>query len=190
MITPGKVVSTFTTKSGRQAIIRYPKSEDVLDLLQFVNTISHEDTFIRFSGEQQTLEQEKKYLDSVLEKMNQGDHVKLCCYVGGIFAGSCDISRDNSLETRKRHVGVLGIALAKDFRSDGIGSKIMQVTMAEAQKQIKGLRLIKLECFATNPIAQKLYKKMGFVEVGRLPKTILHQGKFVDEIIMVRELTV
>lgn len=188
MIEPGKVISTFITKSGKQAVIRYPKKEDLLELLSFINTLSLEDTFIRYSGEQQTLEQEEKYLNNILEGMKQGDEVKLLCFVEGVFAGSCDISRDKSLETRRQHVGKLGISLAKDFRGDGIGQKIMAATIEEAQKQVKGLRLVQLECFATNVVAQRLYKKLGFTEVGRIPGGISHKGDFVDEIIMVREL--
>lgn len=188
MITPGKIVKNFTTKSGKQALLRYPTATDVQILLDFVNPISAEDTFIRFSGEQQTLEQEQQYLDSVLHKMNTGDLVKLFCFVEGKFAGACDIERDESLRARRRHVGILGIALAKDFRSDGIGKQIMEATISEAKNEISGLRLVELEYFSINNIAKGLYEKMGFTEVGRIPGAIFYKGNYIDEVIMVKNI--
>lgn len=181
-------VIAFSTKSGRQAELRGPRLTDAPALLRFINSISLEDTFVRFSGEQQTLLQEQTYINNELAAIRKGDAVKLFCFVEGTLAGVCDIHRDVSLLARKRHVGLFGIVIAKEFRGEGIGQMLMSTVIAEAQKKIKGLRLIHLQCFATNTPALSLYRKLGFVEVGRIPKGILHKSEYIDEVQMVKHL--
>jgi RimJ/RimL family protein N-acetyltransferase len=34
--------------------------------------------------------------------------------------------------------------------------------------------------FATNNVARRLYEKVGFVEVGKIPKAINKHGKYID----------
>ncbi len=41
-------------------LIRYPNHNDIFQLLQYINDLSAEKTFIRFQGEQLSLEEEKK----------------------------------------------------------------------------------------------------------------------------------
>lgn len=182
------VLFTFTTKLGKTATLCYPRMEDAPALLELVNAISKEDTFIRFSGEVLSLEEETEYLASEIEAIEMGDCVKLFCFVGSELAGCCDIRKDRSLLDRKKHVGIFGILVASRFRGEGIGEKLMEATIQEAQKELSGLRLIKLECFSTNVAALALYKKLGFTEVGRIPGGILHKGTHIDAVEMVLAL--
>ncbi len=55
----------------------------------------------------------------------------------------------------------------------------MALAIEEAARNIKGLRMITLNVFANNPVAMKLYKKMGFKKFGSLPKSVLHRGKYI-----------
>lgn len=179
---------TFTTKLGKLATIRYPRIEDAPALLEMINEISKEDTFIRFSGEQLSLQEESEYLESEISAIEMGDCVKLFCFVADRLAGCCDVRKDRSLLDRKKHVGLLGLLVAKELRRDGVGEKLMQTTIEEAQKELVGLRLIKLECFSTNTAALALYAKLGFQEVGRVPGGILHRGAYIDAVEMVLDL--
>jgi RimJ/RimL family protein N-acetyltransferase len=43
-----------------------------------------------------------------------------------------------------------------------------------------GLKVIILDMFATNAVARRLYEKVGFVEVGKIPKAINRDGKYID----------
>src|SRR5258708_23622579 len=181
---PGKVIKEFTTKSGKPAIIRYPTWQDVADLLKHINTVSKEDTFITFSGEQETLESEAKYLASEFVDMETGKAVKLFCYVDGIFDGVCDIHQNQGKKERGKHVATFGLVVGRDFRGDGIGFALSQATIAEAKMAIQGLRLIYLDCFANNIAALTLYAKLGFTEAGRIPQGLLYKGEYVDEVHM------
>ncbi len=46
------------------------------------------------------------------------------------------------------------------------------------------LRRIQLQVLEYNLLAFKLYKKIGFIEEGRLRKAIFKNGRYVDEIMM------
>ncbi len=167
-------------------VIRPLQKDDSLDMLRFINTISKEDTFIRFAGEQMTLPEEQAYVDSEVELIKQGDLVKLLCFVDDELAGVVDVHRMIEFRTRKRHIGLLGLLVAKEYRGQGIGKKLLVECIAQAKEQISGLTMIQLECFATNTAALALYEKAGFREVGRIPGALLHKGEYVDEVVMVR----
>ena len=54
-----------------------------------------------------------------------------------------------------------------------------------AKEKLKtNLKLIELGVFAENKIAINLYKKIGFVEVARIPNRFQQNGKIMDEIVM------
>ena len=42
------------------------------------------------------------------------------------------------------------------------------------------MKIIILDMFATNTVARRLYEKVGFVEVGKVPKAIKRDRKYVD----------
>jgi len=49
-------------------------------------------------------------------------------------------------------------------------------------------KLLTLSLFATNRIAYHLYEKLGFIETGRIPKALFKDGKYIDEVMMTKEL--
>lgn len=86
------------------------------------------------------------------------------------------------------HVGVFGITVKKEFRGEGIGKLLMDLTIKEAQKTLKDLRIITLGVFSNNPLAKAIYEKFGFKEYGCLPEGVLHQGKYVDHLYMYKKI--
>lgn len=182
-------VCTFPTKSGQLAAIRYVAAGDAELLTPFINQISQENIFVRFSGEVLTIEEETRYINSEIEAVEMGDAVKLFCLVDGELVGVSDVHRNISFAQRKLHIGVIGLIVAEKFRGQGIGKKLMQTCLNEAQQHIEGLRMIQLECFAPNTPALTLYRQLGFREVGRVPGALLHRGEYVDEVVMVKELS-
>ena len=100
----------------------------------------------------------------------------------------CDIHRDISLLTRKLHCGILGLIVGKDYRGQGIGKQLIINTIHQARENISKLRMIKLDCFATNYSALSLYEKMGFREVGRIPQSLHYKNEYIDEVIMIKEM--
>lgn len=186
--TPAKIISTFTTKDNQSAIIRYPKWEDIDVCLDYINTLSAEDTFITFSGEKFTHEQEVKAFSGFFQGIENQHRVLLFCFIGDQLAGICHINRKLSSKKRSLHVGVLGISVAQNFRNLGIASQSIQTTMAEAKKHIDGLKLVYLSVYSANQPAIKLYQKLGFSQCGVLPEAILYRGQYLDKITMYQKL--
>jgi ribosomal protein S18 acetylase RimI-like enzyme len=59
------------------------------------------------------------------------------------------------------HCGTLGMGVQKEYRRLGVGTRLLERTIAEARKI--GLERIELEVYASNAAAVKLYEKAGFV---------------------------
>jgi len=181
----GNIVFEGTTKNGAIYIIRYPQSDDAFKMMEYINTLSKEQTFIRFQGEQQTLEEEQKYLDEQLEKIKRHQAVLLLIVVDGKSIGISGIEMKDRVE---KHEGVLGISLAKKFRGQGLGKILMTKILEEAEKHLTELRIVTLSVYACNDLAFSMYKKFGFIEYGKLPKGILHKDVYVDHIHMYRNV--
>ncbi len=64
------------------------------------------------------------------------------------------------------HRATLGIGIEDAYRGKGYGKALMDVTIAWARDEAK-LTWIDLGVFAENTPARALYRRMGFVEVGR-----------------------
>lgn len=72
------------------------------------------------------------------------------------------------------------IAVATSARGHGLGRSLMHALISEARK--RGGRLIFLEVRADNPGAQRLYERLGFIEVG--VRRGYYQPDNVDAIVM------
>jgi RimJ/RimL family protein N-acetyltransferase len=179
------IIFETKTKSGKTVSFRYPTIDDVQILTDYINTISSEKSFITFQGEQQTLEEETKWLKDKLEKIDKKECVYLLGFIDNKLVGCSEIEMKSLV---KKHVGSFGISVAKEFRGNGAGEKLMEAVIKESIRKLPDLKIIQLDCFANNPVAQNLYKKLGFVEYGRLPNGLKRKGEFVDEILMYKKI--
>lgn len=180
-----KIVFEGQTKDGRKYVIRYAEIRDVQSMCDYMNILSQEQTFITFQGEILTLEQETKYLDDFIKKMDENLAIKLLAEYDGKIIGITDIKMNDKVAS---HEGVFGITVAKEFRGKGVGKKLMELVFEEAEKNIPQLRIVTLGVFGDNPLAHGMYKKFGFKKYGRLPEGILHKGKYVDHVYMYKKI--
>lgn len=67
-------------KTRKDIIFRYPTKDDLKAVWEYINTISKEQTFILFQGEEITLEAEEKWLEGELKKINQGRSVQIFAF--------------------------------------------------------------------------------------------------------------
>jgi ribosomal protein S18 acetylase RimI-like enzyme len=180
-----KIIYQGKTKKGKDLLVRYPEMDDLKRLLNFINEISDERTFIRYQGEHETKESEEKWLKGRLEEIDHKKTVHLLAFSDNKLAGATEIHLRDKTE---KHIGVLGITVAKIFRGEGVGKTLMDLIIKEAIKELSGLKVITLEVFSTNDIAKNLYKRLGFIEYGLLPNGILRNGKFEDAILMYKNI--
>ena len=89
----------------------------------------------------------------------------------------------------KREAGTawVGIVIGEtSARGKGIGTQTMQ--HLEEQIQAKGLKRIELGVFEFNRSAIKLYKKLGYKEIGRIDDFTYWQGRMWQDIRMEKYL--
>jgi ribosomal protein S18 acetylase RimI-like enzyme len=181
-----QIIFTGKTKKHRELLVRYPMKSDVEAMWRYINTLSREKTYIRFQGEEISLEDEKHYLDGQLEKISKHESVELLGFVKGELIGIAGVDMKDRIE---RHVGVLGISVAKGFRGEGIGSFLMALVIDEAIKRLSKLEIFSLCVFSNNLEAIRLYEQFGFFEYGKLPQGFKLDSGYVDRILMYKPVT-
>ena len=99
--------------NGTDIIIRHTQRDDVERLLNFINVISKEQTYILFQGEQMSLEEESRYVEGFIHKAENHKAVKLLVFHGEEFIGLADVTMKEKAES---HIGVFGLIIAKAWR--------------------------------------------------------------------------
>lgn len=179
----GQIIKTWVTKKGNHATIRVVKQTDFEVLFKYANDLIAEDTFVMLSGKPLTLEEEQKYFNDVLQKVEVNNKIHFVVEVEGKFAGSCDV---RFLEKRQSHVGEVGISLAPDFREEGIGTVCLECLIKESRSL--NLKLLTLNCFEINARAIHVYEKVGFQKVGVVPEMYFYKNQYVGQVIMFLKL--
>lgn len=179
----GHVYKTFKTRDGRRAVLRALRFEDLDDLLECINSLVEEGADI-IMEEKQARGEEAEWLAKKLVSQEEGKEIFVAAEVDGKIIANSSIERFTARS--EAHKGMLGIAVRSGYRDLGIGTEMIEVLIEEARKA--GLRLILLDVFETNKRARHVYEKIGFTEVGRVPKGIFRNGKYIDEARMALEL--
>jgi len=174
---------SFTSKSGKKILVREPRIEDLDEALLFINELVEEDTYILIN-KKQTEEEEKEYLIGLIKSIENKDKLTLFAFVDGKLIANTGVERQ---KYRAEHVGLVGISVKEGYREDGIGTIMLNKLIQEARNTL-GLKLLTLTVFSNNPRAKNLYHKVGFKETGVIPKSIYYKGKYIDQIMMFKEL--
>ena len=134
---------------------------------------------------------ERKYL-TMLEAQSEDDTLRfvksnlesgspmLVALAGGKVIGWCDVRRE--FFPSRAHRGTLGMGLLPEWRGRGVGRRLLEATLAQAQRS--GFKPIELDVHADNPRAIALYEKTGFVREGIVRDASLIDGVFRDAILM------
>ena len=180
-----KIVYQGLTASGQKLIIRYPLARDLLQVWRYFNKLSAEKTFITYQGEKVSKKDEAQWLDKKIKDITQKKLVLLFVFIDGKLSGVSDITLKERVQ---KHIGTFGITLASSARGQGIGKALMSLVISQAQKKLPSLKTITLDCFANNEVALNLYKSLGFIEYGRLPKGLNYRDTLVDEVSMYKSI--
>lgn len=179
-----KPLAKFMTKSGREIEIWPPQIEKTALLLEFVNRLTREDTFLSFTGKPKTFAEEENWIKNAILNMKAGRSFIIWAIIdGNKIVGQADVNRGG---TRDFHVGKIGLMVDKDFRQDGIGRFLLEYILEQAKKM--GIKIAVLDSFGDNKIAINLYKKFGFKEYARLPRGYFCKRRYSDAVKMYKEL--
>ncbi|HEX9261709.1 MAG TPA: GNAT family protein [Candidatus Bathyarchaeia archaeon] len=175
----GKILTNFNARDGRKTVLRTPKWEDLDDLLELINSLVDEKAEI-YITEKFTREAESEWLLKVLSRLEKDEQFFLAAEVDKKVVALSDFQVEGGNEEHR--VGAIGIIVRSGYRNLGIGTEIMKTMIDQAASF--GLRTTTVNPFATNKRAIHVYKKIGFVETGIIPKRHVRQGRFIDEVIM------
>ena len=174
--------------SGKKIIFRYPRITDSKIAMEFYNKSIKEN--LDAGGRLNDLKpigliKEKKWLAETIQKIDHKEAVHIFAECENKIIGSSGISitRDRAVS----HVGDFGIVILEEFTGKGLGTTLMKTVIGMAKNKL-GIELIKLEVFSQNKRAINLYNKMGFKEVGRIKKGRKVNGKYHDDVMMVKYL--
>jgi [ribosomal protein S18]-alanine N-acetyltransferase len=79
------------------------------------------------------------------------------------------------------HIATIGVMTAR--QGEGIGAQLLDALLAEADR--RGSPVVLLEVRADNEVAQGLYRRRGFAEIGR--RRGYYQPSGADAVVMQRE---
>ncbi len=181
---PGRIIKKFRAEDGREVVFRYPKLSDVDDCLKLINSLIGERARILLV-KKLTKRGEYEWLRNVIKDMKSGKKIQILVDVGGRVAGSAEIRRKK--DTAESHIGDLGISIAKGYRDIGIGSELIKTLIQMAKEKWK-IEIAKISVISDNKRAMHVYKKLGFRIVGRIPGGYKREGKYLDEILLVKEV--
>ncbi len=177
----GHVIKTFKAKDGQNVILRTPRWEDLDNLLELINSLVEEKAEI-YITEKFTRETEAEWLTKVLSRLANNEQFSLVAEVGMRVIALSDFQiKEGDPEQR---AGLFGIIMRNGHRDLGIGTEIMKTMLEQAANL--GFRTVFVNAFATNKRAIHVYKKVGFVESGIIPKKHFREGRFIDEVTMTK----
>ncbi|KUK66552.1 MAG: GCN5-related N-acetyltransferase [Parcubacteria bacterium 34_609] len=165
-------------KVNQKILMRTPRMSDLESSLRMINSLVEEKAMLTVQ-KKLTLKEEKEYLEKIIKDRNS---IHLFLIIDKEVMGSARVNKNNGT---KNHIGELGISLRKEARGKGLGEKLMKEVISKAIKKFK-LKIITLEVYSKNKIAQNLYKKMGFQKVGIIKKGIKYFDTYEDFVIMVK----
>jgi len=107
--------------------------------------------------------------DEIFLVAERAEHVVGSCTIGPMGAGP---------RSEEGHVGQLGIIVHHEHRGVGVGTALLERSLAEARSKFE---LVYLSVFSVNQGAQKLYRRFGFVPCGHFPRIVKRGGEYFDE---------
>jgi ribosomal protein S18 acetylase RimI-like enzyme len=110
----------------------------------------------------------------------------LVAVLGGEVAGYVEIAPVLPLESNGHVLEVRGLAVGPAFHRRGVGRALLGAAADEARS--RGARKLSLRVLAPNAGARALYEACGFAVEGVLRDEFLLDGRYVDDVLMARQL--
>lgn len=178
-----KIYKEFKLKNGKILIVRSAEPEDAKIELEIYKKKVSETPFLsrgiddEFPSEEDFIEGSKWYNENKIA-------FSVVAVLDGKIVGTGHLDWCGS-KKRFKHSGSLDMGLLKDYWGLGIGGKIMQTILEQAQES--GLEQIGLSVFRNNKRAIALYESFGFIVTGIDPRAVKYaDGNYDDELNMVK----
>ncbi len=127
---------------------------------------------------------ELEWFSHLYRDFEAGNCVAKVAVVRGRIVGMCNVTRQRP-GSETDHVGELGIAVRSGYRNMGIGRKLMASAISACRGRFE---TIQLSVFAVNYAAIRLYRSVGFVRWGTLPRAVRRGRRYFDQDLMFLDL--
>lgn len=167
-------------KDGRVLCMRKMTPEDAKSVLEYGKIVGSETQYLLIdeTGFGDDVQKETEWIESVNRTPNS---LSLMGFVDGELAGMCGLLAES--KPKLAHNAGIGITVKQKFWGLGVGTAMLKAAIDFA-KATCSIKIIHLEVFAENERAIRLYKYLGFEEVGRRKQRFCVNGKYHDEILM------
>ncbi len=162
--------------SGERVRLRAPRADDTAILNEFWSDLELASIASNRAPRPYTVEEAQKFSD---ESAQQDDHVRFVIEVDGEVIGDCNL---HGIDTHNRTCDV-GIAIGKPFWAKGYGQDALRTLVDYAFKH-HNMHRVGLEALADDERAVGCYRKVGFVEEGRLRQRDWVNGTYHDVMLM------
>ncbi len=172
-------------RNGQTCTLRSPKKDDAEALVEYLKVTAGETDYLLRSPEEitTTIEEEEIFIKGI---NNATDSLKVVAEINGEIVGRCCYSAVGD-RMRNKHRMQLSIAVYKRFWGCGVGTALMRKIMEKAKEF--GFERAELEVVSRNWRAITLYKKLGFEQIGCIPRAMKYEdGSYDSLIVMVKEL--
>jgi ribosomal protein S18 acetylase RimI-like enzyme len=110
----------------------------------------------------------------------------LVAEIDGRIAGYLRLKPMTRLPENAHVLGVFGLAVASAARRQGVAAALL--TAAEDQARARGAAKLSLRVLSTNASAIRLYERQGFEHEGLLRGEFLIDGRYVDDVLMAKQI--
>ena len=167
-------------RDGREVAIRSARPGDARALARLLDAIAAEPevTLLMLPGEITAREWRRRIAAAVERETS----LFLLAWRGDRLVGDLGMVADP--HPASPHVRVLGMSVARDCRSLGLGGALLEAALAWARE--RGAMKIELSVFADNALALAFYERHGFVREGLRRRQLVRAGEYHDEVLMAR----
>lgn len=170
------------TKEATLMIIRKIEVEDSERFLNMLRQLDNETKNMMYEpGERKTSIEEMK---SVIKNINASNSLMLVAEKEEDIIGF--LSAERGFANRIKHSAYIVIGILKDYRGKKIGTKLFKELIDWAL--VNDVTRLELTVMTHNEGAIKLYKEMGFKIEGLKEKSLIVDGKYIDEYYMAKVL--
>ena len=133
---------------------------------------------ITLFGPRPSLSDEVGWFAGEFRRVLDGEKVAWVAEADGHAVGSCNIGGAGAGPTSEQsHLGELGILVRRSHRGKGVGSALLERSLADARTRFE---LVYLSVFSVNVRALELYRKFGFVPCGHFPRAVKRGDRYYD----------
>ena len=161
-----------------QITVRATQLADLPSLVACLNPVFEERRFLAFTSAVPVAEATAYHAANIAS-----GHPHFVALEGDHVVGLCDVVPAAMARVEaQRHCATLGMLLAPDYRSRGIGEQLIRAALGACAGR---WQRVQLNVYSHNERALRLYRKVGFVEEGRHVGAWKLDGETADIIDMV-----